>query len=73
LIEPKNKEPKTGKNPRWGPIGDQIPVGDGDGGKFFPATGNTAGTGGGDLSGDGTGITLPIPTPPRPVAISNRA
>jgi len=29
----------TGKNPRWGLVGDLIPVGDGDGGNLFPTMG----------------------------------
>jgi len=35
-----------GKNPRWGPIGDQIPIGDGDGEEFFLRNGEWGRDGG---------------------------
>jgi len=53
----------TGKNPRWDPVGDQIPVGEGDRDEFFPAAGNGAGTGGGGVIGDGDGEYAPRPRP----------
>ena len=55
----------TGKNPRWGPVGDQIPGGDGDGEDFFPRNGEWGRDGGRGTSGTGTGSMLPVPDPPR--------
>ena len=60
----------TGKNPRWDPVGDEIPIGDGDRDEFFPRSGEWGGDGGrGSDRGRGRGVCSPSPT--HPVAMSS--
>ena len=58
----------VGKNLHLGPVGDQIPAGDGDGEEFFPRNREWGGDGGGGVSRDGDGDGDYAP-PPRPIPL----